>query len=85
MPIYAHQPISTCTSAWFRIFFIRVPGAVFIDSGHSLETVYKVYQSFRPEYEQVIRQPPKNAKKLLHEHCHSVSFGAAEVRSVFMC
>jgi hypothetical protein len=58
---------------------------VFIDSGHSLETVYKVYQSFRPQYEQVIRQPPKNAKKLLHEHCHSVSFGAAEVRSVFVC
>jgi hypothetical protein len=54
-------------------------GAVFIDSGHCLETVWGVYNSFNPQNEEFIRQPPKNAKKLLHEYCHSVVFSNAEV------
>ena len=50
-----------------------------MDSGHCLETVLRVYNKFKPQYHQIIRNPPKNPKKQLHELCNSVRFGAAEV------
>ena len=60
--------------------FEALIGAVYIDSGHCLHTVKRVYTAFRPRYEAVMKEPPKNPKKMLHELCHTVKFSPAEVR-----
>jgi hypothetical protein len=57
-------------------------GAVYIDSGHCLHTVKRVYESFNPQYEAVMKEPPRNPKSQLHELCYSVRFSPAEVSTV---
>jgi hypothetical protein len=52
---------------------------VYIDSGHCLHTVKRVYESFNPQYEAVMQEPPRNPKSQLHELCYSVHFSPAEV------
>ena len=44
-----------------------IMGAIFIDSGHNLETVWKVYRRLCPDFEDIVRNPPKNIKKELLE------------------
>lgn len=60
--------------------FEALMGAVFIDSGHSLEKVWEVYNRFEPRLESIVKDPPRNPKKILHELFTEVSFGKAVVK-----
>merc|ERR1711872_336338 len=61
--------------------FEALMGAVFIDSGHSLDTVWRVYQRFKPNLEKICRQPPRNPKTKLHEKFpDSCQFSGANVK-----
>ena len=42
-------------------------GAIFLDCGHDLNTVWKVFRRLFPHLDSVIANPPKNAKKELLE------------------
>ena len=44
-----------------------IMGAIFIDSGHDLETVWRVYRRLCPDLEDIVKNPPKNMKKELLE------------------
>jgi len=47
--------------------FESLIGAVFIDSGHDLKTVWKVFKKLFKDIDGIIKKPPKNAKKELLE------------------
>ena len=42
-------------------------GAVYIDSGHDLKTVWRVFRNLFPHLDDIVKDPPKNAKKELLE------------------
>jgi len=42
-------------------------GAIFLDSGHDLEVVWKIYRNLCPSLDEVIANPPLNMKKQLLE------------------
>ena len=42
-------------------------GAIYLDSGHNLKTVWKVFRRLFTNLDSVIANPPKNAKKELLE------------------
>ena len=44
-----------------------VMGAIYIDSGHDLEMVWRVYRRLCPDFEDIVKNPPKNMKKELLE------------------
>ena len=44
-----------------------VIGAIFIDSGHDLQTVWRVYRRLCPTFEDIVKNPPQNMKKELLE------------------
>jgi len=47
--------------------FESLIGAVFIDSGHDLKTVWRVFKKLFKDIDGIIKKPPKNAKKELLE------------------
>ncbi|KAK6635205.1 hypothetical protein RUM44_000456 [Polyplax serrata] len=50
--------------------FESLAGAVFLDSGNSLETVWRVYyRLMKQEIDEFIRKTPKTPVRLLHEYC----------------
>ena len=42
-------------------------GAVFLDSGGDLQRIWKMYEKLFPGYKKVVKNPPLNLKKRLHE------------------
>ena len=44
-------------------------GAIYIDSGHDLETVWVIFRRLFPHLDDVIKNPPMNPKKELMEKC----------------
>ena len=42
-------------------------GAIYLDSGHDLDTVWSIYRSLCPDLDQVLKNPPLNMKKQLLE------------------
>ena len=42
-------------------------GAIYLDSGHNLKTVWKVFRTLFSHLDSVIENPPKNSKKELLE------------------
>jgi len=47
--------------------FEAIIGAIFIDSGHDLVTVWKIYRRLCPNFEEIVKNPPQNMKKELLE------------------
>ena len=57
-------------------------GAIYIDSGHDLETVWNVYLRLCPNLEAVVKDPPQNMKKeLLEKYPSGVKFSKARVEA----
>ena len=57
-------------------------GAIYIDSGHDLETVWKVYLRLCPNLEAIVQDPPQNMKKeLLEKYPSGVKFSKARVEA----
>lgn len=53
-------------------------GAVYIDSGHDLFTVWKIYRRLCPQLDAVVENPPGNIKDVLHKKFpETVKFGKA--------
>ena len=60
--------------------FEAIVGAVFVDCGHDLATVWRVYTGLCPALDQVVADPPLHMKKQLVERFPGlVTFGPAEV------
>ena len=58
--------------------FEAIIGAVFLDCGHDLSTVWKVYTKLCPQLDAVVAKPPLNMKKQLVERFPGqVKFGPA--------
>ena len=47
--------------------FEAIIGAIFIDCGHDLETVWRIYRRLCPDFEDIVANPPQNMKKQLLE------------------
>ena len=57
--------------------FESLMGAIFIDSGHDLKTVWRVFRNLFPHLDDIVKDPPKNAKKeLLERFPEAVQFTA---------
>lgn len=57
-------------------------GAIFIDSGHDLETVWRIYRRLCPDLEAIVADPPMNMKKELLERYPG---GAAKFSKSIVC
>jgi len=47
--------------------FEAVIGAIYLDSGHDLFTVWVIYRKLCPQIDSVLENPPRNLKAVLHE------------------
>ena len=65
--IYSFVITDVCMYLCAGDVFESLIGAIYIDSGHNLETVWNVFERVFKHLDRVMRDPPKNAKKELLE------------------